>query len=94
MSTPTLTLTPTLTPHQALQMLRVGGDTCVDGISYLLDGPMGCPSSAMFPVAYVADSNIESDESYVQWYPTGEVGSEITEATTWTKVVDGEIVTE
>ena len=85
---------PKLTPLQALQMLRVKDNLFIEGHYYTLDGPMGCPAEAMFPVAYATDPNVECEGPAEVWYPTDGMEDEVSESTTWLKTVDGNVVSE
>ena len=65
---------PSMTPIQALAACRLKDNQLIDGLTYMLDGPMGSPAEFLYPIA-------SSDEGC--WYPANDAESDITEETTW-----------
>ena len=65
-----------ITPHEAMQRLKLQDPITIEGVTYELDGPMMSPPEYWSPFAY------KGDEMY---YTPGEPGDEITPETEWVK---------
>lgn len=66
-----MTRTPSLTPVQALNMLRKQNNQTIDGFKYYLEAPQGCDDiNEFFPCVAQGDH---------QWVPSGETTDEHSE---------------
>lgn len=68
---------PSLTPMQALEMLRKKDNQIIDGFRYYLDAPQGCDDiSEFFPC-------VIKIRGHYQWVPSGET---TTDSSVWVQI--------